>query len=42
MQAGAVMTAMVYHAKGKLAKADEVDFTKRWSNAEGLNAAMTR
>ncbi|WP_265920870.1 DUF6708 domain-containing protein [Cupriavidus nantongensis] len=42
VQAGAVMTAMVYRAKGKLAKADEVDFMKRWGTAEGLNDAMAR
>ncbi|WP_244787127.1 DUF6708 domain-containing protein [Cupriavidus pauculus] len=40
VQAGAVMTAMVYRAKGKLSKADEVEFLRRWGTKEALAEAM--
>ncbi|WP_354675410.1 DUF6708 domain-containing protein [Cupriavidus alkaliphilus] len=42
VQAGAVMTAMVYRAEGKLANADEAEFMRRWGTAEGLDEAMAR
>ncbi|MBB3009166.1 hypothetical protein [Cupriavidus alkaliphilus] len=42
VQAGAVMTAIVYRAEGKLANSDEVEFMRRWGTAQGLDEAMAR
>ncbi len=42
VQAGAVMTAMVYRAEGKLSKADEVEFMRRYGTEEGIAQALAR
>jgi hypothetical protein len=39
VQTGAVMTAMVYRAEGKLSPADEVEFLTHWGTAEALDEA---
>jgi hypothetical protein len=36
VQTGAVMTALVYRAKGKLSKADEIELLTHWGTAEAL------
>ncbi|UDM53393.1 hypothetical protein [Cupriavidus sp. MP-37] len=42
VQTGAVMTAMVYRAEGRLSLADEVQFMKHWGTEEGLQEALAR
>lgn len=42
VQTGAVMTAMVYRAEGKLSQADEAQFMKHWGTEEGLQEALAR
>ena len=42
VQAGAVMTALVYRAQGKLSKADEIEFLQHWGTTEAQQEAMTR
>ena len=42
VQTGAVMTALVYRAKGKLSKADEVELLTHWGTAEALAEAKAR
>ena len=42
VQAGAVMTALVYRARGKLSKADEIKFLQHWGTAEAVQEAMSR
>jgi len=42
VQAGAVMTALVYRAQGKLSKADEIEFLQHWGTAEAMQEAMSR
>lgn len=42
VQTGAVMTALVYRAQGKLSKADEIEFLQHWGTAEAQQEAMTR
>ncbi|MDT4874530.1 hypothetical protein FQZ97_1098370 [compost metagenome] len=42
VQAGAVMTALVYRARGKLSKADEIEFLQHWGTAEAQREAMSR
>ena len=39
VQTGAVMTALVYRAKGKLSKADEIELLTHWGTAEALAEA---
>ncbi|MFS2098695.1 DUF6708 domain-containing protein [Variovorax sp. Varisp85] len=40
VQTGAVMTAFVHRAQGKLSKADEIEFLQRWGTAEAVQEAM--
>lgn len=40
VQTGAVMTAMVYRAKGELSKADELVFLRHWGTEEALARAI--
>ena len=40
VQTGAVMTALVHRAQGKLSKADEIEFLQRWGTAEAVQEAM--
>jgi hypothetical protein len=42
VQAGAVMTALVYRAQGKLSKADEIEFLQHWGTAEAQQEATSR
>lgn len=42
VQTGAVMTAMVYRAEGKLSKEDEVEFLRHWGTEEALADAQAR
>lgn len=42
VRAGAVMTAMVYRAEGKLSKADEIEFLRHWGTPEALQEAEAR
>ena len=42
VQTGAVMTALVYQAQGKLSKADEIESLQHWGTAETLQEAMSR
>lgn len=42
VQAGAVMTALVYRAQGKLSKADEIEFLRHWGTSEAQQEAMSR
>lgn len=42
VQTGAVMTALVYRAQGRLSKADEVALMERYGTAEALAAARAR
>lgn len=42
VQTGAVMTALVYRAKGKLSKADEIELMRRYGTEEGLAEALGR
>ncbi len=39
VQTGAVMTALVYRATGKLSKADEIEFLTHWGTAQALAEA---
>ncbi|WP_284337744.1 hypothetical protein [Comamonas sp. NoAH] len=42
VQTGAVMTALVYRAEGKLSKADEIEFLTHWGTEEALAEAKAR
>jgi len=42
VQTGAVMTALVYRAQGRLSKQDEVAFLTHWGTEEALAEAMMR
>jgi hypothetical protein len=42
VQTGAVMTALVYRAQGKLSKADEIEFLQHWGTPEALREAKSR
>jgi hypothetical protein len=42
VQTGAVMTALVYRAQGRLSKADEIEFLRHWGTAEAQQEAMSR
>jgi len=42
VQTGAVMTALVYRAQGKLSKADEIEFLRHWGTSEALQEATSR
>lgn len=42
VQAGAVMTALVYRAQGKLSKADEIEFLQHWGTPEAQQEAISR
>ena len=45
VQTGAVMTAMVYRAEGRLSAEDEIEFLTQWGDAQELveaNARMAR
>jgi hypothetical protein len=42
VQTGAVMTALVYRAQGRLSKADEVELMRRYGTAEALAEAQER
>ncbi|MDP9892686.1 putative outer membrane lipoprotein [Variovorax boronicumulans] len=42
VQTGAVMTALVYRARGQLSKAEEVELMERYGTAEALAAAKAR
>ncbi|WP_284337743.1 hypothetical protein [Comamonas sp. NoAH] len=42
VQTGAVMTALVYRAEGKLSKVDEIEFLTHWGTEEALAEAKAR
>ena len=42
VQTGAVMTAMVYRAQGRLSAEDNLAFLRRWGTQEALNEALSK
>lgn len=42
VQSGAVMTALVYRAEGKLSKEDAAKFMRHWGTAGGLEEVLAR
>ncbi|MFS2098696.1 DUF6708 domain-containing protein [Variovorax sp. Varisp85] len=42
VQTGAVMTALVHRAQGKLSKTDEIEFLKRWGAAQTVQEARSQ
>lgn len=42
VQTGAVMTALVYRAEGRLSQEDEIEFLKHWGTEEALAEAQAR
>lgn len=42
VQTGAVMTALVYRAEGKLSKEDSAELMRHWGTADGLEEVLAR